>query len=58
MVDPDDVNEVAIRWRLTAANPDPDNDPATPNYESTFDVDDDLDIDVVDIMLSAAQLGQ
>ena len=26
------------RWTLTAANPDPDNNPNTPNYESRYDV--------------------
>ena len=57
-VDVGDVMEVAIRWRLTAANPDPDNDPATPNYEPRFDPDEDERITVVDIMTVSAQWGQ
>lgn len=48
-VDVDDMQAVASRWRLTAANPDPDNNPATPNYEARFDVDRDGDIDIADI---------
>lgn len=54
----DDFQAVAIRWRLTAANPDPDGDPTTPNYEARFDLDGDGNIDIVDIMLVAAQWGE
>jgi hypothetical protein len=57
-VDVNDIQAVAIRWRLTAANPDPDNNPATPNYETRFDLDGDGDIDIVDIMLVSARWGE
>ena len=57
-VDIADIMEVAIRWRLNAANPDPDNDPITPNYETLFDLDRDGDIDIVDIMMVAAHWGE
>lgn len=53
-----DIMAVAARWRLTAANPDPDGYSATPNYEFYFDVDDDGRITVVDIMQVATQWGQ
>ena len=53
-----DIMAVAARWRLTAADPDPDGDPATPNYEPYFDVDEDGRITIVDIMLVAAQWGE
>jgi Ca2+-binding EF-hand superfamily protein len=57
-VDIGDIMQVAIRWLLTAANPDPDNNPATPNYEAQYDVNGDGVITVVDIMMVAAQWGQ
>jgi len=57
-VDIADIMEVASRWRLNAANPDPDNDPTTPNYETLFDLDQDGDIDIVDIMRVAARWGE
>jgi hypothetical protein len=57
-VDRGDVMEVTIRWRLTAANPDPDGDDSTPNYEEEYDVNGDGVINVVDIMTVAAQWGQ
>lgn len=44
------IQAVAGRWGLTAANPDPDGNPATPNYEAQFDLDLDGDIDSADIM--------
>jgi len=53
-----DIMAVASRWRLSAANPDPDNDPNTPNYETRFDLDGDGDIDIVDIMKVAAHWGE
>jgi hypothetical protein len=56
-VDIIDIQAVAIRWRLTAANPDPDGDPTTPNYEVQYDVDGDGVITVRDIELVAAQWG-
>jgi hypothetical protein len=57
-VDVGDVMQVVVRWHLTAANPDPDSDPATPNYEAKYDVNGDGVITVVDIMMVAAQWGQ
>lgn len=54
-VDLDDLVAVALRWLLTAADPDPDNDPLTPNYEARYDLDADGAIDVVDIMLVAGR---
>jgi hypothetical protein len=57
-VDVADIMQVASRWRLNAANPDPDNDPTTPNYEPRFDLDGDGDIDIVDIMRVAAHWGE
>jgi murein DD-endopeptidase MepM/ murein hydrolase activator NlpD len=57
-VDIADIQAVASRWRLKASNPDPDNDPTTPNYETRFDVDEDGDVDVADVMHVAARWGQ
>ncbi len=54
-VDTLDLQAIAARWPLTAAIPDPDGNPATPNYESRYDIDQDGDVDVVDIMLGSAQ---
>jgi len=56
-VDVVDIQAVASRWRLNAANPDPDNNPTTPNYEIRFDLDGDGDVDIVDIMRVAARWG-
>ena len=56
-VEIDDVMLVASRWRTSCANPDPDNNPATPNYDARYDLDDDCDIDIVDIMLVVAHWG-
>ncbi|MFQ5857510.1 MAG: dockerin type I domain-containing protein [Anaerolineae bacterium] len=53
-----DSQAVAGRWRLTAANPDPDGDPNTPNYGAAFDRDGDGEITVADIMEVAAQWDQ
>jgi len=58
LVDIADIMAVASRWRLSAANPDPDNDPTTPNYETLFDLDRDGEIDIVDIMLVAVHWGE
>jgi len=44
-----DIQAVAARWRLTAADPDPDGDPTTPNYGAAFDRDGDGEITVADI---------
>jgi hypothetical protein len=58
LVTPADVQAVVVRWRLTAANPDPDGDPTTPNYEARFDLDGNGIVTVLDVMLAAVQLGQ
>ena len=52
-----DIQAVAARWRLTAADPDPDADPSTPNYGAAFDQDGDGVITVADIMRVAAAWG-
>jgi glycosidase len=57
-VDVDDMTQIALRWLLTAANPDPDGNPGTPNYAFRYDLDADGDIDVRDIMLLAAHWNQ
>ncbi len=46
-----DIMLVASRWRTSCADPDPDNNPDTPNYEGRYDLDHDCGIDIVDIML-------
>ncbi len=53
-----DIQAVVARWRLTAADPDPDGDPGTPNYGAAFDGDGDGVITVVDIMRVAARWNQ
>lgn len=45
-----DVQSVAGRWRLTATNSDPDNDPDTPNYKTQYDIVFDGRINILDIM--------
>lgn len=57
VVDINDIMAVAARWRTSEANPDPDGDPSTPNYEARYDLDGDKDIDIVDIMQVAAHWG-
>ena len=57
-VDVLDIMLVASRWRTSCDNPDPDNDPDTPNYECLYDMDGDCDIDIVDIMKVAADWGE
>jgi hypothetical protein len=54
----DDIAEVASRWRTYCHNPDPDNNPATLNYDPLYDIDKDGDIDVVDIMLVVKHWGE
>ena len=57
-VDIDDVMQVASRWRTFCSNPDPDNDPDTPNYDPVYDIDKDCDIDIVDIMKVVVWWGE
>ena len=54
-VDMADIMLVAVRWRTSCETPDPDDDPATPNYDWSYDSDGDCDIDIVDIMLVAVR---
>jgi hypothetical protein len=53
----EDIQAVAIRWALTALNPDPDNDLGTPNYETWYDMVFDETIDILDVMTVAAHWG-
>lgn len=55
-VDIQDVGEVASRWRTSCQNPDPDDNPATPNYG--YDLDGDCIITVVDIMKVVKHWGE
>lgn len=57
VVDLADVQAVTNRWRLTIADPDPDDNPTTPNYEGRFDLDGDGNVDIADIMRVAAVWG-
>jgi murein DD-endopeptidase MepM/ murein hydrolase activator NlpD len=57
-VDVADIQRVASRWRTSCADPDPDNNPGTPNYEAWYDIDGDCDIDIVDIMLVVKHWGE
>jgi len=57
-VDVNDIMAVVTRFRLTAANPDPDNDPNTPNYEARFDPTGDGLITMLDVMAVATYWGQ
>jgi len=57
-VDVADIMRVASRWRTSCENPDPDNNPATPNYDPLYDIDHDCDIDIVDIMLVVKHWGE
>ncbi|MGA9348912.1 MAG: S8 family serine peptidase [Anaerolineae bacterium] len=54
----EDVMQVASRWRTSCNNPDPDNNPDTPSYDPIYDIDDDCDIDIVDIMLVVKHWGE
>jgi hypothetical protein len=58
VVDIDDIMLVASRWRTSCANPNPDGDPETPNYDPQYDLDEDCDIDIVDIMLVVVHWGK
>lgn len=53
-----DIGQVALRWTLTAANPDPDNNPATPNYGPEYDLEFDGVINMEDIMEAADEFGE
>ena len=53
-----DIMMVAGRWNTSCDNPDPDNNQDTPNYETYYDIDDDCDTDIVDIMLVVAHWGE
>ncbi len=55
IIDVVDTMAVAARWPLIAANPDPDGNPATPNYEPLYDVNGDRVITVLDIQAVAAR---
>jgi hypothetical protein len=57
-VDVADLQAVASRWRLSAANPDPDGNVTTPNSETRFDLDRDGDGDIVDVLRVAARWGE
>lgn len=57
-VDTADVMAVVSRWPLTATNPDPDNNPNTPDYEARYDVDGNGVITTWDIMAVATYWGQ
>jgi RHS repeat-associated protein len=54
-VDIVDIMLVASRWGTSCDNPDPDNNPDTPNYDPLYDLDGDCEITVVDIMMVAAR---
>ncbi len=57
-VDIMDVMLMASRWGTSCENPDPDGNPATPNYEARYDLNDDCLIDIVDVMLVAVDWGE
>ena len=56
-VDVVDIMRVVSRWRTSCENPNPDNDPNTPNYGALYDVNNDCIINIVDIMQVAAHWG-
>ena len=53
-MDTAEITSAAERWTLTAANPDSDNDPNTPNYENRYDVNLNEVINVIDIQKVAS----
>jgi hypothetical protein len=53
-----DVQAVSARWRTSFANPDPDGDPGTPNYDPLYDLDNDGLITIVDIMQVVSHWGE
>ena len=57
-VDLDDLVAVAVRWPLTIQDPDPDNNPNTPNYEPLYDLNGDRAMTAIDIMLVAGRWQQ
>lgn len=58
IIEPYDIGQVALRWTLTAVNPDPDNNPNTPNYGPEYDLEFDGVIDMLDIMDAAENVGE
>jgi hypothetical protein len=54
----EDLLALANRWLLNTAQGDPDNNPATPNYEARFDLDRDGTIEVSDLLTLTAQWGR
>jgi hypothetical protein len=56
-VDIEDIMEMGSYWHTSCEDPDPDNNPATPNYDARHDLNDDCIIDIVDIMLVAVDWG-
>ena len=54
----EDLRASAQRWDLSADNPDPDDNPLTPNYEPRFDLDSNGVIAMLDLMQVSAQMGQ
>jgi hypothetical protein len=53
----EDIQAVAGRWHLTTWNPDPDNNPSTPNYEPVYDVDYSRITNILDVMTFVAHWG-
>jgi len=49
-----DIMQVACRWQTSCDNPDPDDDPNTPDYDAFYDVNKDCVIDILDITQIAA----
>jgi hypothetical protein len=54
----EDVQAAGARWRTSSADPDPDDDPGTPNYDPLYDVDKDGQVTVLDVMQVSSQWGQ
>jgi hypothetical protein len=53
-----DIMKVASRWQTSCHNPDPDDNPDTPNYDALCDVNDDCVINTEDIMQVAAHWSE
>lgn len=54
----EDIALLAVRWGLTATNPDPDNNVNTPNYELAYDVVPDGVINILDIATVVTHWGE